>query len=101
PQRVRVDCRGTAGIQDACWTILGLLIGSRSSASDGDGLVFYIDKRQPGLNGRRVDAMRRLRQNTTPARRITFAYGENSPVRTIARAPRVAALNCSCDTLVT
>ncbi len=31
----------------------------------------------------------------------TFAYGEHSPVRTIARAPRVAALKCSCDSVAT
>ena len=40
-------------------------------------------------------------QNITPARRITLAYGENSPVRTTARASRVIALSCWCDSVET
>lgn len=36
-------------------------------------------------------------QNTTPATRITFAYGLHSPVRTMARARLLSCLNSSCD----
>src|SRR5690606_22696329 len=48
--------------------------------------------------GAAVDSGRRAHQYATPACRITFAYGVNSPERTKARAAWVRFLNSTCGT---
>ena len=61
------------------------------------GAGFKGERRRQRAGGQVSQEGRNAGQNTTPATRITFAYGLHSPVRTMARARLLSCLNSSCD----